>query len=86
MSGEGRGKKILTWKQSRIFGKETEQQARHKYVERVNSLRVANIVISANIIKKFSHQLGGFYISLRFSSVLNLLYTGKRCEELKIFP
>ncbi len=58
VSTERVGEEIVFGEKAGILSKETEKQTRHKHVERMNGLRVADIIVAANIIKELRHQLG----------------------------
>ena len=80
------GKQVIFREKTGVLGKETEQQTRHKHVERMNSLRVADIVVAANIIKELRHQLGRFHVGFGFFGKLNFFDTCKRREKFKVLP
>ena len=66
------GEEVLSREKTRVLGKETEKESRHKHVERMHRIRVAYVVVAADVIEELGHQLSRFYISLSLGDVLNL--------------
>ncbi len=52
----------------------------------MNCLRVANIVVSSNLVKKFSHFISSLHIRFGILGVLNFFNTGQWREKLEVFP
>ncbi len=71
VSFERVGKQVFLGEKPGIFGKETEKQTRHKHIESVNGLGVANVIVTANIVKEFRHQLSRLDISFSFFGKLH---------------